>query len=738
MAVEPRTTSQTPLFEANGIGGAVPNPIKVGPSLITINQGNMFMMTLDNGEISPHSELGFFAQDTRFVSRYEIRIERIPWMLVTSSAVSYYGVRYYLVSPDIETTAGTIHARELALTIERAVGEGVHEDFDIANHSNRHVSFHFELSLESDFADIFEVKGHRLVRRGALDTIWNVEQSELTSQYQNGDFKRAFIWRIQCMHSQPHYANGTLTFNVSLPPNGQWHACSFLIPVLEGRRQYPAYRCNQATDGDTAMDRLQRQWKQSTTVLRTANQHVQEAYDQSVRDMGALRLYEQNINDEPWMPAAGVPWFVTVFGRDSLIVSLQNMFLNCPLANGTLKRLAQFQAKERDDFRDAQPGKILHEIRFGELAHFKLIPHLPYYGTADATILFPILLSETFRWTGREDILREFRDPALRCLEWIDKYGDLDGDGFQEYKTFSPQGYHNLSWKDASDAVVYPDGSQVEQPIATCELQGYVYDAKLRMSEILEMLGDTAAPRHLVRQAEELKRRFNDAFWMKDEGFYAFALDPSKAQVRTIASNPGHLLWSGIVPPERAARVIERLLMSDMFSGWGVRTLSSRNPAYNPHEYQRGSVWPHDNAIIAAGAKQYGLWRQANQIAGSIFDTAAAVQGYRLPELFAGLERTPGSFPVQYIGANIPQAWAAGSIFMLLRAILGIGANVSRNELRLDPTLPEWLPEITITNFRVGEHRMAIRFFDIAPSSRFEVLDNPGGIQVSGGLRRVA
>jgi glycogen debranching enzyme len=486
------------------------------------------------------------------------------------------------------------------------------------------------------------------------------------------------------------------------------------------------------------MDRLQHQWKQSATHVRAANPHVQQAYDQSVRDMGALRLYEHDINDELWMPAAGVPWFVTVFGRDSLIVSLQNMFIKCPLANGTLKRLAQFQARERDDFRDAQPGKILHEIRFGELAHFKLIPHVPYYGTADATILFPILLSETFRWTGREDILREFRDPALRCLEWIDRYGDLDGDGFQEYKTFSPQGYHNLAWKDASDAVVYPDGSQVEQPIAICELQGYVYDAKLRMAEIFEAFGDVSAARDLLTQAEELKRRFNDAYWMEDEGFYAFALDPAKRQVKTIASNPGHLLWSGIVPQEQARRVIERLLRPDMFSGWGIRTLSSENPAYNPHEYQRGSVWPHDNAIIAAGAKQYGLWREANQIAKAIFDAAAAFQGYRLPELFSGLERTPGSFPVQYVGANIPQAWAAGSIFVFLRAIFGISANVPRNELQLDPTLPEWLQEITITNFKVGDHRMAIRFTGIAPESRFEVLENPGEIHVNGDRRRAA
>lgn len=696
------------------------------------------MVTLDNGEIAPDSELGLFAQDTRFVSCYEIRIEHLPWSLATSSALSYYGARYCLVSPQVHTHSGIINFRDLALTVERSVGGGVHEDLDIVNYSNQHLSFNFELRLESDFADLFEVKNHQRVHRGALDTRWNPDAAELTTRYTNKDFERGFVWQIHCKGPAPHYANGSIGFEVELPPASQWHACSLLIPVFQGKRSPMRRRCKEASLGDAEMDRLQRKWQQGTTQVNAANPDVQQAYDQSVRDMGALRLYEQDISNEVWMPAAGVPWFVTVFGRDSLIVSLQNMLIDCTMANGTLKRLAEFQAKERDDFRDAQPGKILHEIRFGELAHFKLIPHVPYYGTADATILFPILLSETYRWTGREELLHEFRDPVLRCLEWIDHYGDLDGDGFQEYKTFSSQGYHNLSWKDASDAVVYPDGSQVQQPIATCELQGYVYDAKLRVAEVFEVLGDSSAARDLCDQAEILKRRFNEAFWMPNEGFYAFALDPDKKQVKSIASNPGHLLWSGIVPQERAHVVTERLLAPDMFSGWGIRTLSSANPAYNPHEYQRGSVWPHDNAIIAAGAKHYGLWRETNQIAKAIFDAATAFQAYRLPELFAGLQRTEGSFPVQYLGANTPQAWAAGSVFMFLRAICGIHADVPRNELSLNPTLPDWLPQLTLTNFKVGEHRMAIRFSGNGTDSHFDVLENPGAIRVNTTRRRAA
>jgi len=720
--------------------------VKVGPLIITINQGSAFMVTSPNGEIVPDAELGLFIKDTRLISSYRLFIQGRPWTLATSAAVSYYGARYVFVSPKVRAAQGFICERQLELTLERTVSSGVHEDFDIVNYSNREASFHFELALASDFADLFEVKAHETIRRGAIDTVWDPENSELGSHYHNQDFRRGVIYRVHCAQTKPHFANGRILFDIALPPGGAWHACGYIVPVLDGVEQQPQYGCHRAATGDDSkIDRLQQLWHETTTKVATSNHDVQRAFDQAAYDVGALRLYEQDVSDELWMPAAGVPWFVTVFGRDSLIVSLQTMPVNCAFAWGTLKRLAAFQAAERDDWRDAQPGKILHEIRFGELAHFKLVPHVPYYGTADATILFLILMSEAFLWSGDEQLLREHRDTALRCLEWIDRDGDLDGDGFQEYKTFSPQGYHNMGWKDSGGAVVYPNGSQVAQPIATCELQGYVYDAKRRMARVFEVLGESATARQLYDEADTLKRRFNAAFWMEDEGFYAYALDPNKDMVRSIASNPGHLLWSGIVDSrERAARVIQRLLAPDMFSGWGVRTLSKENPAYNPHAYQLGSVWPHDNAIIAAGAKRYGLWREANEIARAIFDAGAAFEGHRLPELFAGLDRTPGSFPVQYIGANTPQAWAAGSIFMLLQIILGMTANAPEHRLHLQPTLPEWLPDITVSNLRVGEHRIAVRFAGLGDASSCDILENEGGLRItfdpapSGGAPAVA
>jgi len=707
--------------------------IQVGPPIITIHQGSSFMVTTTAGEITAEAQLGLFVKDTRLISSYRVFVDGKPWRLATSAAISYYAARFYFVNAEPLGRDGPIAAQKVELRLERALDGGLHEDFDITNYGDREVTLDLAVEVGSDFADLFEVKGRKILTR-EIDTAWEKRARKLTSTYRRQDFHRALIYRIISAQSAAHFANGAIHFLITLPPRGIWHACCEIVPVIDGKaRRGP--RCNvSAFESATRAQRLHHAWCKGTTRIATSNADVQRAYDQSVYDMGALRLYVDDSTSTSWMPAAGVPWFMTVFGRDSLVVSLQNMIVDCRLANGTLKRLAAYQAKVRDDFRDAQPGKIVHELRFGELAHFKTVPHAAYYGTADATILFLILLSETFRWVGEEEVLHEHRDTALRCLEWIDRYGDLDGDGFQEYKTFSEQGYHNMGWKDAGDAVVDSDGTQVDQPIATCELQGLVYAAKLRMAEVFAILGETGTAQQLRSDAETLRASFNDSFWMAEERFYAYALGPDKRQVRSIASNAGQLLWSGIVdPPQRAEHVVARLLAPDMFSGWGVRTLSTNNPAYDPNAYQLGSVWPHDNAFIAAGAKRYGLWQEANSIAKAIFDAATRFQGYRLPELFAGTERAPYGFPVQVLGANIPQAWAAGSIFLLLQAILGITANAPEKTLELNPTLPDWLPDITLCNLKVGGERLTVRFSGKGDRSDYAILDGGERLKVIAG-----
>jgi glycogen debranching enzyme len=448
-------------------------------------------------------------------------------------------------------------------------------------------------------------------------------------------------------------------------------------------------------------------------------------YNQAILDMGALRIYDMDVSDEAWVPAAGVPWFVTLFGRDSMTASYQNMAVSPDFARGSLKRLAQHQAKERDDWLDAQPGKILHEMRFGELAHFHDIPFYPYYGTADSTILYLIVLSETYRWTGDVNLLKEYREVAENCLNWIDHYGDLDGDGFQEYKTFSSQGFENMGWKDSGNGVVYADGSQVKQPKGLCELQGYVYDAKTRMAEVFQALGDEARAKALREQAQTSKKKFNEAFWMEDEGCFAFGLDPHKKQITSVASNAGQVLWSGIADSDKAERTAKRLLQEDMWSGWGIRTLSSKNPAYNPLDYQVGAVWPQDNGIIAAGFKRYGLIQECNQVIRAMFEAIERFDTYRPPEVFAGLKRKGDmDFPTLYPGgANIPQAWATGSIFHMLRTMLGLRADAAGKRLYVNPTLPDWLPDIELQRLRVGPCLITIRFWREGDSSRWEVHD---------------
>jgi glycogen debranching enzyme len=401
---------------------------------------------------------------------------------------------------------------------------------------------------------------------------------------------------------------------------------------------------------------------------------------------------------------------------------LQNAHVYPDFVRGALDVLGRYQATERDDERDAEPGKIMHELRTGELAHFKLIPHTPYYGTADATPLYLIALHTAWRCTGDRGLVERHLDTAERCLDWIEHYGDRDGDGFQEYQTRSPAGYENQSWKDSGDAVLYPDGTRVRGPKALCELQGYVYDAWNRMAEIYDALGRGERANVLRSQARRMFARFNEIFWDEESGFYAYCLDGDKQKVLSVVSNPGHCLWSRIVPKERARRVVERLLRPDMWSGWGIRTLSRDHPGYNPLSYQNGSVWPHDNGIIAVGFRQYGFAEEAARVARAVSDAGSCFALYQMPELYAGLERDDANFPVQYPEANVPQAWAAGSVFSLLQALLGLEPDAPRGKLYIDPVLPDWLPDLTLTDLRLGQHSFDLRFWREGGETRCEVL----------------
>jgi glycogen debranching enzyme len=701
----------------------VPLEIRIGPPHLVVHQGQTVWVSEPDGQVGDDEQKGLLFRDTRLISYWRVNANGQEWEHVSGGAISHFAARVFLTNRTIVTETGDIPPRTLSLVLGRWLSGGAHEDLDLTNHGVHKVRFNLELVIRSDFADLFEIKDERLVRRGRTTTEWLDADQCLRTLYVNQDFRRGITTRIKG-DAPAVYANGRLSLEVQIEPGATWHGC-LLHQLIDGDDIYaPPAACVVDAEGSPAYASLAAR-RSEDLKLRTSNEEVYRLFAQAVDDIAALRT-PVTIESETYVAAAaGLPWFVALFGRDSLIVSLQTAAINIEFARGTLELLGRNQAREIDNFRDAEPGKILHEMRSGELAHFKLIPHTPYYGSADATLLYLMVLHATWRWTGDRALVERHLPTAEGCLTWIDEYGDRDGDGFQEYQTRSPRGYENMGWKDAGDAVLYPDGALVKGPKALCELQGYVYAAWLGMAEIYAMLGDADRAAALRRKAADLFNRFNDTFWDEELGFYVFALDGDKKPVRTVASNVGHCLWTGIIRRDRARRVVERLLAPDMFSGWGIRTLSAEHPAFNPYAYHNGSVWPHDNGLIALGFKRYGFAAEAARVARAISGAGSFFAQHQMPELFAGIQRTPIDFPVQWLGANVPQAWAAGSAFSFLQAILGLRPDAANGRLYVDPELPHWLPDVTLLGLRVGEEVFDIRFQKLEGMSEFEVLRGP-------------
>jgi len=695
--------------------------VQVGPPQIAIHQGQTVLVTGLDGQITWPSEKGLYFLDTRIISNWAIYANGEPWDLLNGGPISYYSARIFLTNKCILTEDGPIAPRTLGLTISRSIGGGLHEDLEITNNGMQPVRFQLEVAFRCDFADVFEVRSDHIVRRGQITTEWSERRQRLRTAYSNRDFHRAVTTLVARAPSKAVLANGRLSIEAALQPMEAWHAC-LLYELEDGEHLFHAPRHCVGTSHKSRHSEAQPRWLRTVAKIETCNEEFYRLFRQALEDMAALRLPIRGTNHTVFMPAAGVPWFVAPFGRDSLLVSLQNMLIYPKFARGALEILGGLQAKEDDPYREAEPGKILHELRYGELAHFKLIPHTPYYGTADATPLYLITLHAAWRATGDRELLEQHLHTAEGCLIWIDQYGDRDGDGFQEYQTRSSAGYENMAWKDSGDSVMYPDGSPVTGPKALCELQGYVYNAWVRMAEVFDVLGKPERATDLRAKAAALFARFNEVFWDEELGFYAYALDGDKNKVLTVASNPGHCLWSGIVPRERAKRVVDRLMAPDMWTGWGIRTLSAANPAFNPYNYQTGSVWPHDNAIIAMGFKLYGFEAEAARVAHDVSMAASHFLLNQLPELYTASERIESNFPVQYLGANVPQAWAAGSVFMLTQALLGFFPDAPHNKLYVDPVLPAWIPDLTMRDLRIGTHKLDIRFWRDGQETAFQVI----------------
>ncbi len=694
----------------------MPLQISVGPPQLVIHHGQTAWASEPDGQVSDPSDKGLLFRDTRLISNWHLYANGETWELTNGGALSHFAARVFLTNKLIPNQDGDVPPHTLSLMLGRWMEEGIHEDLDLTNHGTARARFNLEIAIRSDFADLFEIKSGRLVRRGRIATEWVEAAQCLRTSYVNEDFLRAIS--VTAKGDTPAaYANGRLSFAVDLAPGASWHACLLYDLEDDGERLRAPIGCIGTAHESVAGRELQA-WHDAATKLEASNVGTGRVWRQAVADMAALCMPV----DDQLIPAAGLPWFMAIFGRDSLIVSLQTLVLAPTFAHGALAVLGARQSDVLDPERDAEPGKILHELRRGELAHFKLIPHTPYFGTADATPLYIVLLHQTWRWTGEQALLERHLKTAERCLAWIDEYGDRDGDGFQEYATRSPHGYENMGWKDAGDAVLYPDGSMVVGPKALCELQGYVYAAWTGMAEIYDALERPADAARLRARAAVLYDRFNEAFWNEQLGFYAFALDGKKQQVLSIASNVGHCLWSGIVRPDRAQRVVDVLMGKAMFSGWGIRTLSAEHPAFNPYAYHNGSVWPHDNGLIAQGLRRYGFKAELGRLAGAMGEAANFFAMRQVPELFAGIPRTESEFPVQCLGANVPQAWAAGSAFSFIQALLGLEPDAAHGVLYVAPALPDWLREVVLRDLRLGAERFDLRFWRDGVANRVEVL----------------
>ncbi len=672
--------------------------VQVGPPRIAIHRAMTLLVADADGQMSGTDQNGLFYNDTRIVKTWLATIDGAKWESLSGGAIGYDVARVFLTNP---AGVGDIPRSTLSFVVGRSIDGGMHEDLDIANHGLQAVRFALQIRIETDFSDLFDVKAGRSPPAGETEITWSRDTQILHAAYRNGDFARGLVLTIEGAHAS--YEQNCFVFEISLRPGESWHACVRYDAMDGSATSNAPIGCVEPTDNA-------KKWRAEVLKIEASDTNFHQFCAQATDDLAALRLPLDIDGETVVMPAAGLPWFMVPFGRDSLIVSLQSIPLYRDFALGSLAVLGHWQATDYDDRRDAEPGKIMHELRYGELAHFKRVPHTPYYGTADATPLFIVALHEAWKATGDRSLLDRLLPNAEAALAWIDKDGDRDGDGFQEYLARTPSGYENMAWKDSGDAISYPDGRLVTGAKALCELQGYVYDAWIRMAEIYDTLDRAESATALRAKAAALREKFDAIYWNEQEGTYALTLDGDKEPVFSVASNPGHLLWSGIVPKTKAARVVDRLMADDMFSGWGIRTLSTQHHRYNPYSYQNGSVWPHDNSLIAIGMARYGFHAPAAAIARAISDAASYFQAFQIPELYAGLQRGPMGFPVRYAGANVPQAWAAGSAFALLQALLGLSPDAPNDTLYVDPHLPDWLPEIVLRDLQCGARTYDIRF----------------------------
>lgn len=695
-----------------------------------VHRGYTVLVTRQDGSFTGIGREGLWDFDTRILATHRIRLAgEEPFYVSSGMPESERWIAHLRVPRHGGTAEGPLLPEDaLVLTLDRRVGPGMLERIVVRNWSMTPVEAELALELDADFIDVQEIGGPRR-QSGRLDRVRDPVDGSLLFDYhaEHGDeaLHRGLRVRIVASDSEPFGDDRTLRFHLRLPPLGCWHAVLAFDSWVDGAWRQPF-------GDDDPRDRIRTEWRGRRTRFECSHAVVQAIFEQAAEDLFGLRAWEYDAAPDAWFPNAGVPTYTGLFGRDALTASWQAALLGPEMMRGALATIAATQATADSAWYDSEPGKMIHEKRRGPLSDLGIIPQRGYYGTQTTSAMFTLVLSEYWHWTGDYEALRTYRDAALRTFDWAEKYGDLDGDGFLEYRKRSPKGLKNHAWKDSDEAIRYPDGSIVPDPIATVEEQAYHGIALERMAEILIALGEDDRAELFLERARRLRQRWQEAFWFEDEGFYAMALDPEKRQVRSIGSNAGHALGTGFVPVAHARAVADRLLAPDLFSGWGVRTLSTEHPSYNPLAYHLGTVWPVENATFALGFKRYGLDGHVERLVGALLAAAVHFTELRLPELLGGdpIERSP--VPTIYPAPNSPQAWSASATIQSIQILLGIYPFAPARTLFLvRPQVPAWLGEVTIRGLRVGDAVVSIRFRrDEDGGTSHEVVEKTGRLVV--------
>jgi len=692
---------------------------------VSLKEDALVLVTEDDGglPLGASSPLGLYYHDTQYLSGYGLRVNGTRPILLSANTEQNYVATFQLMHSEGATLGTARHAAEtLSIRRTRFLADGLRERVGVLNANAHPVDIEVELEFEAAFRDMFAVRAYRdhLSTEPLASTRGPREGGLIFERVGRDGVRRTTEITLR---PAPDATLGNV-FKVArtLGPQQILQLELAVIPREDGAGAAPS-----PDRFDDAIDALNARYRR---FLRTCSRYTtsSETLDEGLITRSALDLRALlEFHASGPFPTGGIPWYAVPFGRDGLISAYQTLGWNPDVARGTLRLLASYQGQKVDDYTEEEPGKIFHELRRGELARLGEIPHRPYYGSIDSTPLFALIFAETVKWTGDRSLWRELLPAAERALTWCDTYGDPDKDGYVEYGTRGSE-MRSQGWKDSSNSLSDPDGKWSKLPAALVEVQAYVYAAKAGIADLYAVDGDVVRADRLRGEARELHERFERDFWMEAESCYAQALDGNKRQVPAVTSNAGHALWCGIAAPARAARVARRLMEPDMYTGWGIRTLSSKYPTYNPMSYHNGSVWPHDNSLIAQGFARYGLREESNEIVAALIEAGRRFPNNRLPELWCGFQRDLrfSSRPADYLVSCIPQAWSAGMIFLCLRALLGMQPDLATQRLLLDPALPPWLERIDVRDMRIFDSR-----------ATFRVRRGPGGDKVVGGRGRV-